>query len=62
MDNRKKFGILSGTNKRIFTHSGEIAIPNSGVQDDHTPFERKGMNENNDIVILPLPNILLTLE
>ena len=51
MDNRKKFGILGDTNKRIFTHSGEIAIPKPGLQDDHTPFERKGTNENNNIVI-----------
>jgi len=43
MDNRKKFGILGDTNKRIFTHSGEIAIPKPGLQDDHTPFERKGV-------------------
>ena len=58
MDNRKKFGILGDTNKRIFAHSGEIAIPKPNLQDDHTPFERKGTNENNNIVIFALPNNL----
>ena len=56
MENQKKFGILRDTKKRIFTTLGEIAIA-SGVQDDHTPFERRGNNEINNIVIFAFPNI-----
>ena len=41
IDNRNKFGILRGTNKRIFTTSGNRA-QFTGVEDDHKPFERKG--------------------
>ena len=46
IDNRNKFGILQGTNKRIFTTSGNRA-QFTGVEDDHKPFERKGKNKNN---------------
>ena len=41
IDNRNKFGILRGTNKMIFTTSGNRA-QFTGVEDDHKPFERKG--------------------
>ena len=44
IDNRNKFGILRGTNKRIFTTSGNRA-QFTGVEDDHKPFERKGKNK-----------------
>ncbi len=41
IDNRNKYGILRGTNKRIFTTSGNRA-QFTGVEDDHKPFEKKG--------------------
>ena len=56
MENQEKFGILRDTKKRIFTTWGEIAIP-GGPQDDHTPFERRGNIEINNIVIFAFPNI-----
>ena len=58
MENRNKFGILHDTNKRIFTTWGERAFPDPGLQDDHTPFERRGMNWITNIGILAHPNIL----
>ena len=44
MNNRYKFGILRGTNKRIFTTSGN-KIHCQSIEDDHKPFERRSENE-----------------
>jgi hypothetical protein len=41
IENRRKFGILQGTSKSIFTTSGNNA-QFTGVEDDHKPFEKKG--------------------
>jgi len=54
IDNRNKFGILRGTNKRIFTTSGNRA-QFTGVEDDHKPFERKGVPILH-IIATPFPN------
>ena len=45
IDNRQKYRILQGTNKRIFTTSGNRA-QRTGVEDDHVPFLRKGQYIN----------------
>ena len=42
MQNRGKYGILQGTRKTIFTTSGERARA-IHVEDDHTPFQKKGV-------------------
>jgi len=54
IDNRNKFGILRGTNKMIFTTSGNRA-QFTGVEDDHKPFERKGVPILH-IIATPFPN------
>ena len=41
INNRRRFNILQGTSKAIFTTSGNRA-QFTGVEDDHKPFEKKG--------------------
>ena len=45
IENRRKFRILQGTSKTIFTTSGNRA-QFTGVEDDHKPFERKGKKDD----------------
>ena len=44
--NRRKYGILQGTNKRYFVTGGNNA-KFTGVEDDHKPFEKKGKYKHN---------------
>ena len=48
---RRKFGILAGTSKNIFTTSGNRA-QFTGVEVVHKPFEKKGNNKNKTELLL----------
>jgi len=54
MKNRQKYGILQGTKKRYFVTNGNKARF-TGVEDDHKPFERRGVPILH-VIATPFPN------